>query len=100
MFLSFGLRTASHIFNLFAEILYWILEILHEWNIIHYLDDFLFVFPLDIDIAPLSAEFDRILSRFDLSKAAEKDSNGYIIIHLDFEFDSVNMCVTFPPNKK
>ena len=100
MFLPFGLRTAPRIFNLFAEALHWILETLHEWNVTHYLDDFLFVFPPGTDIAPLSTEFDRILSKFGLSKAAEKDSNGCIVIHLGFEFDSVNMCVTLPPNKK
>ena len=100
MFLPFGLRTAPCIFNLFAEALHWILETLHEWNVTHYLDDFLFVFPPGTDIAPLSTEFDRILSKFGLSKAAEKDSDGCIVVHLGFEFDSVNMCVTLPPNKK
>ena len=97
MFLPFGLRTAPRIFNLFAEALHWILETLHEWNVTHYLDDFLFVFPPGTNIAPLSTEFDRILSKFGLSKAAEKDSDGCVIVHLGFEFDSVNMCVILPP---
>ena len=100
MFLPFGLRTAPRIFNLFAEALHWVLATLNEWNVTHYLDDFLFVFPPGTDIAPFSAEFDRILNEFGLSKAAEKDSDGCVVIHLGFEFDSVKMLVTLPPNKK
>ena len=46
IFLFFDLRIASRIFNLFSEALYWVFEILHEWNVTHYLDDFLFIFPL------------------------------------------------------
>jgi hypothetical protein len=38
----FGLRTAPRIFNLFAEALHWVFETLYEWNLMHYLDDFLF----------------------------------------------------------
>jgi Reverse transcriptase (RNA-dependent DNA polymerase) len=100
MFLPFGLRTAPRIFNLFAEALHWIFETLQEWNVTHYLDDFLFVFPPDTDIAPLSAEFDRILSTLGLSKAVEKDANGCVVVHLGFEFDSINMRVSLPLNKK
>ena len=51
MFLPFGLRTAPRIFNLFAEALHWVFETLNEWNVTHYLDDFLFVFPSGTDLA-------------------------------------------------
>ena len=44
-----------------------------------------------------STEFDRILSEFDLTKAAEKDSDGCVVVHLGFEFDSIQMQVTLPP---
>ena len=100
MFLPFGLRTAPRIFNLFAEALHWIFETLEEWNVTHYLDDFLFVFPPGTDITHLSSEFDRILAEFGLSKATEKDADGCIVVHLGFEFDSVKLQVTLPPNKK
>jgi hypothetical protein len=100
MFLPFGLRTAPRIFNLFAEALHWVFETLEEWNVTHYLDDFLFVFPPGTDIGPYSSKFDEILSVFGLSKAAEKDSDGCVVIHLGFEFDSINMQVRLPPNKK
>ena len=47
IFLPFGLHTAPRIFNLFAEALHWVFETLNEWNVTHYLDDFLFILPLD-----------------------------------------------------
>jgi hypothetical protein len=100
MFLPFGLRTAPRIFNLFAEALHWVFETLYEWNVTHYLDDFLFVFPPHTDISTVSTQFDDVLKEFGLTKAAEKDSNGMIVIHLGFEFDSETMQVRLPPNKK
>ena len=100
MFLPFSLCTAPRIFNLFAEALHWIFETLQEWNVTHYLDDFLFVFPPDTDIEPLSAEFDCILTTLGLSKAAEKDADGCVVVHLGFEFDSIKMQVSLPLNKK
>src|SRR5437667_7702857 len=100
MFLPFGLRTAPRIFNLFVETLHWIFETLEEWNVTHYLDDFFFVFPSDIDMIYLSIEFDHILVKVDLSKATEKDVNDCIIIHLGFKFDFIKMQVSLPSNKK
>jgi Reverse transcriptase (RNA-dependent DNA polymerase) len=100
MFLPFGLRTAPRIFNLFAEALHWVFETLLEWNCTHYLDDFLFVFPPGTDITHFSADFDIVLKKFGLSKAAEKDSNGCMVVHLGFEFDSMQMQVRLPQHKK
>jgi len=100
MFLPFGLRTAPRIFNLFAEALHWVFETLHEWNVTHYLDDFLFVFPPNTDITEISVQFDDVLAKFGFTKATEKDSDGCVIVHLGFEFDSKNMQVRLPPNKK
>jgi hypothetical protein len=100
IFLPFGLRTAPRIFNLFAEALHWVLETLYEWNSTHYLDDFLFVFPPNTDISSVSTQFDNVLNEFGLSKASEKDSNGCVVVHLGFEFDSDLMQVRLPPNKK
>ena len=97
MFLTFGLRTAPRIFNLFAEALHWIFETLHEWNVTHYLDDFLFIFPPYTKISTISAQFDAVLGEFGLTKATEKDSNGCVVVHLGFEFDSEAMQVRFPP---
>jgi hypothetical protein len=98
MFLPFRLRTAPQIFNLFAEALHWVFETLFEWNCTHYLDNFLLIFPPGTDIASISSDFDHVLAKFGLSKAAEKDSNSCVVIHLGFEFtprrckyDSLNL---------
>jgi hypothetical protein len=66
MFLPFGLRTAPRIFNLFAEALHWIFATLYGWNLTHYLDDFLFVFPPGTDISPISKQFDEVLATIGL----------------------------------
>ena len=66
MFLPFGLRTAPRIFNLFMEALHWVFETFEEWNVMHYLDDFLLVFPPGTDITPYSWQFDEILATFGL----------------------------------
>jgi len=100
MFLPFGLRTAPRIFNLFAEALHWVFETLYEWNVTHYLDDFLFVFPPGTDIVTTSIDFDQVLTKFGLSKAIDKDSDGSVVVHLGFEFDSNKMQVRLPQNKK
>jgi hypothetical protein len=100
IFLPFGLRTAPRIFNLFAEALHWFFETLYEWNSTHYLDDVLFVFPPGTEISNVSAQFDDVLREFGFSKAAEKDLNGCVVVHLGFEFDSELMQVRHPQNKK
>ena len=100
MFLPFGLRTAPRIFNLFSEALHWVCETLYGWNVTYYLDDFLFVFPPKTDYTAPSSIFDQTLSTIRLTKAPEKDSNGCVVTHLGFEFDSLNMEVRLPLNKK
>ena len=43
--LTFGLKSAPYIFNLFAEALHWIIQRHIPGNLKHYLDDFLPIFP-------------------------------------------------------
>ena len=100
MFLPFGLRTAPRIFNLFSEALHWVFETLYCWNVTHYLDDFLFVFPPSSKTDQKSATFDHVLSTMGLTKAPEKDATGMTVTHLGFELDSENMEVRLPLNKK
>lgn len=100
MFLPFGLHRTPRIFNLFAESLHWIFETLHEWNVIYYLDDFLFMFPSNTDITAISTQFDDVLAEFGLTKATEKDSDDCVVVYLGFEFDPENMQVRPSPNKK
>jgi len=100
MFLPFGLRTAPRVFNLFSEALHWIFTTLYHWDVTHYLDDFLAVFPPNADILTHSQVFDSILATVGLTKAPEKDSEGTTVSYLGFEFDSMNMEVRLPPNKR
>src|SRR5579859_1938078 len=100
MFLPFGLRTSPRIFNLFSEAAHWILETLYGWHLTHYLDDFLAVFPPGEDTSHHSECFDEVMTTISLSKAPEKDADGTVVTHLGFEFDSMNMEVRLPPNKK
>jgi len=100
MFLSFGLRTAPRIFNLFAEALHWIFEELLKWKATHYLDDFLFIFPPGTDVSKLSKQYDDILATMSLSGATEKNMDDHVVTHLGFEFDTLKMEVRLPANKK
>ena len=100
MYLPFGLRIAPWIFNLFSEALHWIFATIHGWNLTHYLDDFFIVFPRGTDTAPASQTFDEVITTMGLIKAPEKDAQGCVVSHLGFEFDSINMEVRLPPNKK
>ena len=99
IFLPFDLRIAPRSFNLFGEA-QWIFEILHEWNVTHYLDDFLFVFIPYTETSIISAQFDAILEEFGLTKDIEKNSNDCVVVHLGLEFDSEMMQVRLPSNKK
>ena len=100
MFLPFGLRTAPRIFNLFAEALHWIFEESLKWKVIYYLNDFLFVFPVDIKVSELFNQYDNILIIMSLIDVIEKNMNDHIIIYLDFEFDTFKMEIYFSINKK
>ena len=91
MFLPFGLRIAPRIFNLFSEALHWIFESLLRWNLTHYLDDFLFIFPSGMDVEDLFEQYDEILATFGLSPTPEKNMHENIVTHLGFELDSNTM---------
>ena len=51
------------------------------------------------DISMVFAQFDDVVAKFGLTKATEKDSDGCVVVHLGFEFDS-EMMLRLPPNKK
>jgi len=97
--LPFGLRTAPHIFNLFAEALHWALETTHNWSVSHYLDDFLCIFPPDTDLIEQSKAFDAALQQMGFQKAPDKDAAGTCVMHLGFLIDSDAMEVRLPRNK-
>ena len=100
IFLSFELWMISWIFNLFSKALHWIFEILLDWNLIYYLNNFLFIFPPDIDIQIISDQYNSILTSMKFINTSEKNMNEYIIIHLSFKFDSFKMQIHLSSNKK
>ena len=48
----------------------------------------------------LFIQYDQVLATLDLSDALKKNMKGYIIIHLNFEFDFMRMKVRLSSNKK
>ena len=58
------------------------------------------MFPPGTDTKSVSHDFDHVLKRFGLSKAVDKDAERCVVVHLGFEFDSRNMQVRLPPNKR
>jgi hypothetical protein len=100
MFLPFGLRTAPRIFNMFSEALHWIFETLFQWDLTHYLDDFLFVFAPGTDLSEITSQYNKILATVGFTGATEKDMQGCVVSHLGFELDSTEMQVRLPANKR
>ena len=54
LFLSFNLQIVSYIFNFFFKVLHWVFESLLHWNLMYYLNDFLFVFSSNIELKNLA----------------------------------------------
>jgi hypothetical protein len=79
--LPFGFATAPFIFNLFAEGLNWLLTAyLPVVSIVHYLDDFIAVFPPSVgDVSQAIAEFNtyRFCSKFLAFKIARVNEISY-----------------------
>ena len=92
MFLPFGLYS--------TYFLHWIFEELLKWKLTHYLDDFLFVFPMGTDVNRTSRQYNDVLATIGLTGAPEKNMDGHVIIHLGFEFDTIKMEVRLPAHKK
>ena len=51
IYLSFDLYIISRIFNLFIEVIHWILIFLYKWSLSYYLDDFFIIFSSSINLA-------------------------------------------------
>src|SRR5436190_22096783 len=58
------------------------------------------MFSSKTNITSISIQFDDVLAEFDLTKVIEKDLDDYVVMHLEFEFDSECMQVRLPSNKK
>ena len=101
--LAFGAHSAPYIFNLFAEVLHWILQRNIPACICHYLDDFLSIFP---PLTPIPLVQRSLLWALDLgaqlglsfqpSKIVSPDST---VEFLGLELDSLAMEVQLPIDK-
>ena len=98
--LPFGLHTSPRIYNLFAEAIHWVLQHSFGWSLLHYVDDFLEVFPPNSDLTDKSQLFDEICHDFDFPTEPKKDEMGTRVNHLGFEIDTVSMTATLSHNKR
>ena len=85
---------------MFAEVIHWTLEHSFNWNLSHYVDDFLGIFPPSINLAEESTKFDRICADFGFPTEPSKDEMGTRVNHLGFEVDTVSMTATLSENKR
>jgi len=100
-FRPFGLRTAPYLFNLFAEVIHWILEDqLRKHNIpariIHYLDDFLIVIPASEHPDQCSQMFASLCREVGLTIKDSKKEKGRVASFAGLEFDSRRMIIQLP----
>lgn len=93
LFLPFGLRTAPFIFNLFSEGLHWISNWVFGRDLVHYLDDFLFVNDPDPEF------FDTLTSYLGLSENVNKRKDGWVVDFTGIELDSNLMEARLPKDK-
>jgi hypothetical protein len=102
-FLPFGLRAAPYIFNLFAEAFHWILgRALAPFSteVVHYLDDFLFVSPPTTDWTALDAVISATADTLGLSIKEKKNRQGTVVDFCGLEVDTALYVVRLPTEKK
>jgi len=103
-FLPFGLRTAPYLFNLFAEIFHWILD--KELatralpaTIVHYLDDFLIIFPWGENVIAYSQMFSTLCETVELTIKESKNEEGTVAGFGGVELDTQRMVIRLPSKK-
>lgn len=100
--LSFGLRTAPFIFNLFAEGLHWLWLRSQPWlRLRHYLDDFIGVLPPELAHRHglVHAKFRSWIDYLGLIHAEKKDAEGTVVDVLGIEIDTEKMEARLPASK-
>jgi hypothetical protein len=100
--LSFGLRTAPLLFNLFAEALHWILEYQLAGErvlILHYLDDFIFVLPPGPVTIRLATAFDTITDDLGVPRKESKNTCGQVSDVLGYLVDTKSLTLSLPQEK-
>lgn len=101
--LTFGLRSAPYIFNLFAEALHWIIQRHVPSRLRHYLDDFLLIFPPDHDPVDARRAVEWVMGLGRALGLCFQDAKtvwpSTCIDFLGLELDSVAMEARLPPDK-
>lgn len=103
--LPFGLTTAPFIFNLFAEGLNWLLTVyLPLASIVHYLDDFIAIFPSSVGSLPKAlATFNTIYipltDALGIPRNDSKDAAGTVVSVLGVEIDTSLLQARMPRDK-
>ena len=101
--LSFGLRTAPFLFNLFAEAFHWILQTFLLWVVFHYLDDFMTILPPSASTALITATKDdyRVIStELGIPPNDSKDQEGTTVDLLGIEVNTNTMMARLSDVKK
>lgn len=101
--LTFGLRSAPYIFNLFAEALHWIIQRHIPSRLRHYLDDFLLTFAPDSPSHWCSAAVEWVMGLGQSLGLCFQDSKtvwpSTQLEFLGIELDSLAMEARLPPDK-
>ena len=101
--LTFGLKSAPYIFNLFTEVLHWIIQKHIPGSLKHYLDDFLPIFlpSTSLDLANQAIDWIQALGNqlglFFQDKKTLRPSTQ--VKFLGLELDTVAMEARLPSNK-
>ena len=101
--LTFGLKSAPYVFNLFAEALHWIIQKHIPGSLKHYLDDFLPIFPPSTSLDLANQAIDWILALGDqlgLSFQDEKTLRPSTQVEfLGLDLDTIAMEARLPGDK-
>ncbi|PPQ83082.1 hypothetical protein CVT24_012140, partial [Panaeolus cyanescens] len=101
--LTFGLRSAPYIFNLFAEALHWIIQHHIPARLRHYLDDFLLTFPPQDDPSFCHAAVEWVISLGRSLGLCFQDEKtlwpSHVVDFLGIELDSLRMEARLPTDK-
>jgi len=103
LYLPFSLRTAPFIFNLFREVLQWILHNKYSYVIKRYLDDFLFILSPIVHTSKVEqagAQFKTICSTLGFTETEDKSTNYTHINYLGLILDTVKMEAQLLEDKK
>ena len=93
IFLPFGLRTSPFIFNLFGEGLHWIFDKVFHRELVHYLDDFLFINDPDPELFGVLAAY------LGLFEQQSKREDGCQVTFLGIEIDTEALQLRLPQDK-